>query len=419
MNTEYYIITSYDKFSVRNIGKIYQKSNGDFLNVYEAKNFPLYHYGNYVWRVRLPVDNFLFKEKEFNGISKSYGLKVYAQKVKQVNMVILEEIYYLLDPQTFVMLQTKGLDLINKTPEEWADSNKKYFPTLLSNTIYAYYFFKKNISSNSVEVKLNDRCSNINIEEIIKIIPGLIDDFDIQTLDCIIYNFDLFVEILVQTIEKDCTRVLEYLMSRYKTGIDINNIVNLAVENNKVGTLKYLLSNQASCDIKLNIDENIILSLQKGHFDIYHYLKYKCTNPDLCLETAALNGHSEIVKELLINGRDPIKALRKAAEGGNFETISVIFDICGSRIENIDIDLAITLVKQRIIFKANNDVNSNVEQELNIIEFLESFKCLNSLRKDEDYLTCDDVDDVDDYLCSNDNGESESESESESETEVD
>ncbi|QGR54307.1 ankyrin repeat-containing protein [Moumouvirus maliensis] len=412
MNTEYYIITPYDKFSVCNIGKTYQKKEGEFFYVYEAKNFPLYHYGNYVWRVRLPVDNFLFKEKEFNGISKSYGLKIYTQKVKQVNMVILEEIYYLLDPQTFVMLQSKGLDLTNKTPEEWADSNKKYFPTLLSNTIYAYYFFKKNISSNSVEVKLNDRCLNINIEGAIEIIPKFIDHFDIEALDYIIYKFDLFVEVLVQTINTDSIGVLEYLINKYKTGIDLSNIVNLAVENNNVGTLKYLLSYQATCGIKLNVDENIILSLQKGHFDIYHYLKYTCTNPDQCLEMAAFNGHSEIVKELLINGRDPIKALRKAAEGGNFETVSVIFDICSSRIEDLDIDLAITLVKQRIIFKANNDVNSNVEQELNIIEFLESFKCLNSLRKDEDCLTCDDVDD---YLYSNDNGESETEIESESE----
>uniref|UniRef100_A0A6G6ADN5 Ankyrin repeat-containing protein n=1 Tax=Borely moumouvirus TaxID=2712067 RepID=A0A6G6ADN5_9VIRU len=418
MNTEYYIVTSYDEFSVCNVGKTYQKKDREFFYVYEAKNFPLYHYGNYVWRVRLPVDNFIFEEKEQNGVSKisksteiyKYK-KVYTSKIKKVNMVILEEIYYLLDPQTFVMLQTKGLDLINKTPEEWADSNKKYFSTYLSNKIYAYYFFKKNITDNFVK----ESYLEMNIDEAIKIIPQLIDDFNIRTLDYIIYNFDLFVEILLETIRKDSIGVLEYLINKYKTGIDISNIINLSVENNNVATLKYILTTQSICGNEINIDENILLCLQKGHFNIYHYLKYKCTNPDQCLETAALNGHSEIVKELLISGRDPIKALRKAAEGGSFETISVIIDVCGSRIEDIDVDLAITLVKQRIIFKVNNEVNSNVEQEMNIIELLESLKCLNSLRKDEDRSICDDIDD----LCFNDNEDSESESESEIESEVD
>ncbi|AGC02333.1 ankyrin repeat protein [Acanthamoeba polyphaga moumouvirus] len=130
------------------------------------------------------------------------------------------------------------------------------------------------------------------------------------------------------------------------------------------------------------------------------------TNPDACLEVAAFYGHSEIVKELLISGRNPIKALHKAAEGGHFETISTILDIRANAIEEIDIDLAITLVKQRINSRINDRHINNVEEEFNIIDLLESFKCLNSVRKnkdddsegDNDYLFCDEDPDSDSDL---------------------
>ncbi|AGF84915.1 repeat protein [Moumouvirus goulette] len=188
--------------------------------------------------------------------------------------------------------------------------------------------------------------------------------------------------------------MLKYLITEYKKQIDLFNIIKLSIENDKINILKYLISIQPNNHTDININDAILLSLQKGYLDIYHYLKYKNTNPDACLEEAVFYGHCEIVKELLISGRDPIKALNKAAENGNFDMTSLILDCRGLSIEENDINLAITLVKQRIISQVNKGDNNNVEEELNIIELLESFKCLSSVRKNEENNSEYDDDDL-------------------------
>ncbi|AGF84916.1 repeat protein [Moumouvirus goulette] len=121
MSTEYYIITSYNKFIKINKDEPYYSGDKDMFNIFEAKNFPKQHYGHYAWSVTLPTDNFCFKKKvsSFSGI------------VEKVNMVIPHDIYYLSDPETFVMLQSKGLDLGSKTPEEWCEVHKNRIPSFL------------------------------------------------------------------------------------------------------------------------------------------------------------------------------------------------------------------------------------------------------------------------------------------------
>ncbi|AQN68680.1 ankyrin repeat protein [Saudi moumouvirus] len=384
MNTEYYIVTTYNKFVKYSKGKICFRGEKDMFTVFQAKDLPTY-FGHYIWSVTLPTDSPLFKQEEVYGSIK-------------VNMIMLNDIYYLLDPNTFIMLQSKGLNLKDKTPKEWCDNYRKYITSCQFNTIYAHYYYKKNYTPKNVPEYLR-----MDIEGAIKNIPQIIDEFEIKLVDYIINEYDLFVEVLVTSIKKGSVEMFKYLLNEYEKEIDFLNVINLSVENNNVQMLKYLISIQPINYTGISINDTILMSLQKGYLDIYHYLKYMSTNPDQCLETAAFYGRSEIVKELLISGRNPIKALHKAAEGGHFETISVVLDNRGRCIEEIDIDLAITLVKQRINSRINNGQNNNVEEEFNIIDLLESFKCLNSVSKnkdddsegDNDYLFCDEDPDSD------------------------
>ncbi|AGC02332.1 ankyrin repeat protein [Acanthamoeba polyphaga moumouvirus] len=244
MNTEYYIVTTYNKFVKYSKGKICFRGEKDMFTVFQAKDLPTY-FGHYIWSVTLLTDNLLFKQKELHGNNK-------------VNMVMLNDIYYLLDPSTFIMLQSKGFNLKDKTPEEWCDNYRKYISYCQLNTIYTYYYYKKNYTPKNISEHFS-RCLHMNTEEIIKNIPRIIDEFDIKSVDYIINKYDLFVEVLVTTIKKGSVEMFKYLLNEYEKEIDFLNVINLSVENNNVQMLKYLISIQPINYTGISINDTILI----------------------------------------------------------------------------------------------------------------------------------------------------------------
>ncbi|QTF49194.1 putative ankyrin repeat protein [Acanthamoeba polyphaga mimivirus] len=111
--------------------KSFKKGKGFVL--FEAKHIPKNYYGYYLRPVILPTNN-----REFTFQKSPWGY--------YTNMVSLDEIYELANPQTFYMLEKYGLDLGEMSAESRALNYSKYYADDYENSFaHKYFLSRKNM----------------------------------------------------------------------------------------------------------------------------------------------------------------------------------------------------------------------------------------------------------------------------------
>ncbi|AGF84917.1 repeat protein [Moumouvirus goulette] len=332
--------------------------------VFDAKNIPKHHFAYYLREVILPKTLPGFK------IEKS-------GKQFHTNMVFLSNIYELYNPKTLEMLSSLGFDPGDKSIDYWI----QYYGSLnmdhdKNNTLHQYYLRKKLETENIIIPKYNDNTNVVNNDS------NLTLDTDNGDATMSKENYKNYVNSL--NLKNDSEKKEDFKTSLL-VAIDSDNINSAlelikkhkfyniamvcAVKKNYLKLIKYLLINKYC-----SLNDVIIMALENSCIEIFNYLK-KFIDMKPFLNLAILNDHVDIVMEILEKTRNPCKPFLLAAENGKFEIVSNIYEIWSSCFRESDINVALTLVKQRITcLVSDSEMNIDIEQELNMIDLLENIK---------------------------------------------
>ncbi|AGC02331.1 ankyrin repeat protein [Acanthamoeba polyphaga moumouvirus] len=371
MNNKYFMFTGYPEMingnylqSGLNIIEEHRYFSFKGFIVFDAKNIPKYHFAYYLREVVLPKTLPGFK------IEKS-------GKQFHTNMVFLSNIYELYDPKTMEMLHSLGFDPGDKSLNEWS----QYYGSLYlshdkKDTLHKYYLKKKGEVEKLIIPKYNNNISSVDNNFVLdtnnrdatmskKDYKKYLDSMDVNSLK---EEFKIY---LSGAIDSDHINVAIELIKKY----GFNSLVIIcAVNKNYLKLIKYLLINKYC-----SLNEVIIISLENSQMDIFNYLKKFIPDLRPYLNLAILNNNVDIVMEILEQTGDYHKSFLLAAENCKFEIVSSIFERWLPHFCNSDIDLALTLIKQRISsLVSDSEMNIDVEQELNMIDLLENIKLIIS-----------------------------------------
>ncbi|QTF49195.1 hypothetical protein qu_303 [Acanthamoeba polyphaga mimivirus] len=322
--------------------KSFDKYGGFIL--FTAKNIPPYYFGHYLRTVTLPSDR--------------SDLIVYESiQSCRSNMVILGEIFLLSNQETFVMLSDFGLDIKSISAQ---DRGKWYDCISGSNTdaIRGHFLFQKT-------------CKASNEPNIIDVDDPICDEKNkpkINHLDesNILKRAELLTTV-TQALSTGDAKMAGVLINKNDI---LDDILTLIIKSGNVPAFKSLINVMGlSNDQILKIIES---SFSYNQIRIYELLESRY--PQLCLESSIINGRTDIVDNFVKKGSNPIVILHKAAECAQFDIIWNLSE--NSLINQNDIDIAMTIIKQRIHDILFYSDNPNVEKEQDILELLENIKLM-------------------------------------------
>ncbi|AAV50556.1 putative ankyrin repeat protein [Acanthamoeba castellanii mimivirus] len=320
--------------------KSFDKYGGFIL--FEAKNIPPYYFGHYLRMVSLPSDR--------------PDLIVYESKQScRSNMVILGEIFLLSTQHTFIMLNDFGLDIKSISAQ---DRGKWYECIAGSNSdaIKGHFLFQKTC-------KASDEPNIIDVDDSNKKYKPEINHLDESN---ILKRAELLTTV-TQSLSTGDAKMAGVIINKNDI---LDDILTLIIKSGNVSAFKTLINIIGlSNDQIFKIIES---SFSHNQTKIYEFLESRY--PQLYLESSIINGRTDIVDNLVKKGSNPIVVLHKAAECAQFDIIWNLSE--NSLINQNDIDIAMTIVKQRIHDILFYSDNPDVEKEQDILELLENIKLM-------------------------------------------
>ncbi|AKI80018.1 putative ankyrin repeat protein [Acanthamoeba polyphaga mimivirus] len=321
--------------------------------VIDAKNIIKDCYGYFIHSVILPTSH-----PEF--ILENRDTYYYT------NMVIIDKTYELSDPETFRILGKYGLDL----------------------TVYSAEIRAKNYETSKLVDALKST-SNHHMPpcNFSYICPSYDNSHGSTTSDWTSTTSRWTAKKAQETLDIKVNHIHQFIQNGdfesaqklFGGNNVLQKVIDTAIKSNNQKTIKYLIDQH-----QFNIDEAIKLALEENKLDIFHMLRLFNFDKIRCLETASVLGHLEIVDKMLENDFEKINGdlvnivLRNAAEGGKFDIVWYISEKFIDLVTKIDIEVAETIVKQRIqhicTFSDDNDIDISGEQDM--LELFENMKMI-------------------------------------------
>ncbi|AKI80019.1 hypothetical protein QJ850_gp680 [Acanthamoeba polyphaga mimivirus] len=322
--------------------KSFDKYGGFIL--FKAKNIPPYYFGHYLRTVTLPSDR--------------PDLIVYESiQSCRSNMVVLGEIFLLSNHHTFIMLSDFGLDIKSISAQ---DRGKWYECISGSNSdaIKGHFLFQKT-------------CKAINEPNIIDVDdPNCDEKYKPEINHLNESNILKRAELLTTVTEALSTGDAKMAGLLINKNNILDDVLTLIIKSGNVSAFKTLIN-------IIGLSNDQILKIIESSFNynqtkIYELIESRYAH--LCLESSIINGRTDIVNNLVKKGSNPIVVLHKAAECAQFD---IIWNLSENLLINQnDIEIAMTIVKQRIHDILFYSDNPDVEKEHDVLELLENMKLM-------------------------------------------
>ena len=272
------------------------------------------------------------------------------------------------------------------------ENEKSYNKNIFTLITYMYEILYNDVNYNKKFNLLDNICKSIMINNL-ELLKYFVNRLKLENLNKSIYNNTYFYKYIEQPILQNGLDIIKYIINNIEVSENIlNNIINLilslAIENNKIDIVKYLVDLKNK-NIKYN--ELLTISIRTNNFQITKLLVdniINLKNNSYNLDNFKYNSISSctdlnIIEYIINNLNIDINKIYLTFIKKNFE-------ICKYIENNYEIDEKVSLINGNIKYIKNiENVNENIiyyNSEEVCIEFFKNISELSKIRKNKEFL---------------------------------